>query len=116
MNTRTPLILAIVLLVLPVMYVGSYFAMVVPGGIPEDPATMNPDIEFPPTHYRFADTTAEYFFWPLERIDRRLRPAAWDNEPLRGPFPPYSIPGMPAEPFGLPSTAPPAPLQPVQNQ
>jgi hypothetical protein len=34
-DSRAPLIVAIVLLLLPVLYVGSYFALVVPGGIPE---------------------------------------------------------------------------------
>ena len=36
-----PLIVAIVLLLLPVLYVGSYLALVVPGGIPERTANID---------------------------------------------------------------------------
>jgi hypothetical protein len=70
-----PVAVAIVLLLLPILYVGTYFAVVsprplgvtVPAGTP---ATL--------THYHVAPGYADWFFWPLEQIDRKVRPGAWD--------------------------------------
>jgi hypothetical protein len=83
MTSRAPLILAIVLLLLPVLYVGSYFALVVPSGIPRRMAGPygGTYISFN-EHYRFADTEAKFLFWPLEQIDRRMRPKAWQVDDL----------------------------------
>jgi hypothetical protein len=65
--SRAPLLLAILLLVLPVLYVGSYLALVVPdGSLPSD--------------YRWGGETAEKIFWPLMRIDRKVRPAEWGRQ------------------------------------
>jgi hypothetical protein len=77
MTNRAPLIVAIVLLLLPVLYVGSYLAMVVPEGIVTKrervfgpgPAVMTTGIDC----YRFGNDYAKRFYWPLEKIDRRLR-------------------------------------------
>jgi hypothetical protein len=67
-QSRAPLIVAVVLLLLPVLYVGSYLALVVPCGIPiNDPFG-------PRTHWRFGAAYAESLFWPLEQIDRKVRP------------------------------------------
>jgi hypothetical protein len=79
-KNRAPLVVAIVLLVLPVLYVGSYLAMVVPGGtVVEILAPHGPAGPFIPIlgSYRFANDTASKVFWPLEQIDRKLRPGAW---------------------------------------
>jgi hypothetical protein len=80
-QSRAPLIIAIVLLLLPVLYVGSYFAMVVPGG---RYVLREPDKnEFvfghlqQKVHYRVAHEVAARIFWPLEQIDRKVRPGAW---------------------------------------
>ncbi|WP_254513203.1 hypothetical protein [Anatilimnocola floriformis] len=67
-ESRAPLIFAIVLLLLPVLYVVSYLALVRPtafyssvGGHP----------------YRMGGEYAERVFWPLEQADRRVRPNSW---------------------------------------
>ncbi|QDU31714.1 hypothetical protein ETAA8_68740 [Anatilimnocola aggregata] len=64
--------IAALLLLLPVLYVGSYFAMVTPGRV---------KVQFgfvPNDSYRAGAEYCEFIFWPLEQIDRRLRPAAWE--------------------------------------
>ncbi len=99
---RVPLILAIVLLLLPVLYVGSYSALVVPerevrvemDHIGPKPQTLSPvyiTFEYP---YRFGNEWSAIFFWPLEQIDRKVRPGAWELRtvpvkrlPLNSAFP-----------------------------
>jgi hypothetical protein len=81
---RTPLILAIILLFLPILYVGSYSALVVPGGLPKKIAIgLNADgttdyftYQSSDT-YRFGGKIAGRVFRPLEQIDQKLRPTAW---------------------------------------
>jgi hypothetical protein len=66
-------IIAAVLLLLPVLYVGSYLAVVVPSPFPVKSKY------FPPEYsYRCGGEWAYRIFWPLEQIDRRVRPGAWD--------------------------------------
>jgi hypothetical protein len=67
MTNRAPLILAITLLLLPVLYVGSYLALVRPG-LPNPRTGSN---------YRYGGFVASYFYWPLEQIDRGVRPDTW---------------------------------------
>jgi hypothetical protein len=77
-QSRAPLIVAIVLLLL-LPYVASYLAMVVPGGI------MGRDVDgtefvYTNRHYWVPgsyEQAAATLFWPLEQIDRRVRP--WDE-------------------------------------
>ena len=66
MNARAPLITAIVLLLLPLLYVATYFANVQPA---EDFALPYP--------YRWGGVWAARVYWPLEKTDRRLRPDSW---------------------------------------
>lgn len=71
-------IIAATLLFLLVLYVGSYFALVVPHGrayvqMPVFPGSAPLYI----SNYRLGDETPRAFFWPLERIDRKVRPQAW---------------------------------------
>ena len=55
------------------LYVGSYFALV----LPEPRAGYY-------CHYRVADETLlPTFFWPLEQVDRMVRPGAWGGEIVR---------------------------------
>ncbi|QDU30820.1 hypothetical protein ETAA8_59690 [Anatilimnocola aggregata] len=76
MTNRAPLIVAIVLLILPVLYVGSYLALVLPDGERFELAN---SLQYLPT-YRFGTASwAWRVYWPLERIDRRVRPEAWDS-------------------------------------
>lgn len=69
MNHRAPLVVAIFLLLLPVLYIGSYFALVLPAG-------MNPRGALP-FHYRWGERKLEPVYFPIEQIDRRMRPLAW---------------------------------------
>lgn len=76
MKKHTGPIIAALLLLLPVLYVVSYFALVVPAGIWGTPATPLASVAYLGT-YRCGDTWGERLFWPLEKIDRKLRPQAW---------------------------------------
>jgi hypothetical protein len=69
MNHRAPLVVAIFMLLLPVIYVGSYFALVVPEG---KNIWGSPSI-----HYRWGERKLEPVYYPLEQLDRRMRPLAW---------------------------------------
>jgi hypothetical protein len=69
-------IIAAVLLLLPVLYVGSYLVLVRPpvgiwvGGGGQLAHHIVAD-------YRCCAEQARWFFWPLEQIDRKVRPGAW---------------------------------------
>jgi hypothetical protein len=66
-------IIAAVLLLLPMLYVGGYLALVVPeGGVLKGG-------ESRVTHYRAGDRAASVVFWPLEQIDRKARRRDWDD-------------------------------------
>ncbi len=83
----TPVV-ALLLVLSVTAYVGIYFALVVPGGIPEK-AVLNFEAYgvSPPMRqvtvssdkfYRFGSKTRIIsVFWPLECLDRRIRPEAW---------------------------------------
>ena len=80
MQNRAPLIIAIVLLLLPVLYVGSYCALVVPGGRMEPHVPRDGDFfPFHIVHYRTLPNHAASFFSPLEQFDRMVRPDAWPD-------------------------------------
>jgi hypothetical protein len=73
-------IIAALLLLLPVLYVASYFALVVPQGraisIKYRGAAGMMQI-WKTTSYRSDGQWAAKIFWPLEQIDRKVRPLAW---------------------------------------
>jgi hypothetical protein len=72
-----PLVIAALLLLL-VLYVGNYLALVAPyHGLYFN------DIPDPPD-YRCGGSWSACAFWPLEQIDRRLRPGFWNQEELGG--------------------------------
>lgn len=77
-QSRAPLIVAIVLLLLPVLYVGSYLALVVPQSTlvlrRKGPSGRN--VVYP---YRIRSHWLATGFWPLEQIDRKVRPGAWER-------------------------------------
>ncbi|WP_254512970.1 hypothetical protein [Anatilimnocola floriformis] len=88
-ESRAPLIVAIVLLVLPVLYAGSYLALVLPGSVcvmPDGTETRYGEVSnrdvlldlLKYKTYRVGGKWAESFFWPIENADRRLRPGAWE--------------------------------------
>ncbi|WP_425615806.1 hypothetical protein NA78x_005737 [Anatilimnocola sp. NA78] len=79
MKKHTAPTLAAILLLLPVLYVGSYLVLVDPKpDMPDSPLsavpTPNPK-SMPLTNYRWG--RAAIFFWPLEQLDRKLRPEVW---------------------------------------
>jgi hypothetical protein len=74
-------IVAAILLILPVLYVGSYLAMVKPEGhMAFDEREIISETNFRWEHYRYGDSVTSWLYWPLEQIDRKLRPSSW-----RGP-------------------------------
>jgi hypothetical protein len=81
-DSRTPLVAAIVLLLLPMLYEGSYFALVVPQGwakqLPQEGPTT-----FTWKNYRVGSAGSEVLFgivyWPLEKIDHSMRPSVWNS-------------------------------------
>jgi hypothetical protein len=104
-TNRAPLITAIVLLLLPVLYVGSYLALVIPRGtfvaspsgstftdFADGRGTRSADF----VYFRWGSRVAQRFFWPLEQIDRKVRPGAWEPthhwEPVGGGAGPIKLP------------------------
>jgi hypothetical protein len=83
MKRHTAPIVAAVLLLLPVLYVGSYLALVVPQG--RMVMETKPNIHFKIYQYRFGGEFPHYFYWPLQQIDRKVRPAAWVPYPSTDP-------------------------------
>lgn len=55
------------------LYVGSYLALVEPEGI------VLKGGESRITHYRFGGRAATAIFWPIEQVDRNVRPRDWDD-------------------------------------
>lgn len=80
---RAPLFVAVFVLLLPLLYVASYLALVVPSGwfvANTTPSQAAPN-QF---HYRCGGTIADRMFWPLEKVDRWCRPNAWWDD-IGGP-------------------------------
>ncbi len=71
-----PLVAATILLLL-VLYAGSYLALVLPGPPTYAPVPYPPWRKDTPT-YRVFPAVAKKVYWPLEQLDRRVRPKAWD--------------------------------------
>jgi hypothetical protein len=84
-NTRGPLVVAIVLLLLPMLYLASYLLLVQPGGTltwtTQVTHTNNIIQTGSKTHYLRGGRVSEVVFLPLEQIDRKVRPLAWDDSP-----------------------------------
>ena len=80
MNRSCP-ILAAGLMLVPVLYVGSYLAMVRPAGIFDDEYFQDgfywTDLH-KTRYYAIIGNSGHRVYWPLEQIDRRVRPDAWD--------------------------------------
>jgi hypothetical protein len=86
MNNRAPLIVVILLLLLPLVYLGCYLALVVPQGtmivttrVIRGNLIRTGAIE----SYLAGGRGAEVFFWPVEQIDRKLRPVMWKRFVIR---------------------------------
>ena len=81
MKDRGPLVVAIVLLMLPAVYVGSYCALVVPRGYVIVEQVGPNGVHVPREHYRDGTSRIQTLFWPVEQLDRRIRHVAWDTLP-----------------------------------
>jgi len=74
-------IAAAVLLLLPILYVGSYYAVV----DTDDPTAAGVSFRCSVSarsrdlRYRIYPEVAGVIYWPIEQVDRRLRPAAWED-------------------------------------
>ena len=80
MTTRPAPIIAVVLLLLPVLYVGSYLALVVPGESRSVIERFDGGIRGYQCSYRLNSRLfLPKVFYPLEQIDRRLRPGTWNR-------------------------------------
>jgi hypothetical protein len=69
-------IIAAALLIFPVLYVGSYLALVDPS-TPALPVMTFTSNGFSRDHYPRVGRWANRLYWPLERVDRNLRPETW---------------------------------------
>jgi hypothetical protein len=85
-----PLIAALLLL-LPALYLGCYCALVKPFHRSKwlgANGTLQIDVE----HYRWGGKVSANVFWPLEQIDRQVRPEAWELiSPGWSSFPPLDF-------------------------
>lgn len=69
-----PMVVAVLLFML-VLYIGSYFALVVPN---PGSATVRDHMDWKKSPYRFGGEFSRRIYWPLEQIDRLVRPDAWE--------------------------------------
>jgi hypothetical protein len=84
-------IIAALLLFLSVIYLGSYCALVKPfhrskwlGG--------NGTLQIEYVHYRWGGQVSAKVYWPLEQIDRKVRPEVWELiEPGWSSYPPLDF-------------------------
>jgi hypothetical protein len=94
-ESRAPLSIAIVLLVVPLLYVGSYLALVRRDGVIHDPPLQLAGGLVAPSHhiefYRLDWDFLATIYWPLEQLDRKLVPGLW--------FDWSTYPGLTAPPF-----------------
>jgi hypothetical protein len=79
-ESRAPLIVALVLLLLPVLYVGSYLALVMPAGRIVLEADAAGNLYGRTYLYRAGKKYSSVVFWPLEQIDRKVRPGTWQPQ------------------------------------
>lgn len=77
MKKHTAPIIAAVLLLLPMLYVGSYLALRQVVGYEQYGRVGWVDVR-----YKFCGHWGNSFFWPLEQIDRKVRPGAWEAKLL----------------------------------
>jgi hypothetical protein len=72
-------IIAVLLLLAPILYVLSYLLLVVPKGrIVIGKVTIHGAFGAY-EHYRFGAHRIKLLYWPLEQLDRKLRPREWER-------------------------------------
>jgi hypothetical protein len=85
-QSRAPLIVAVVLLLLPVLYVGSYLVLVMPAGRATSAGYLLIGDEMQNwqiSNYRFDGKWLANLYWPLEQIDRKVRPGSLDHSVVK---------------------------------
>ncbi|QDU31237.1 hypothetical protein ETAA8_63900 [Anatilimnocola aggregata] len=76
-NNRSAAPIIAGILLLAILYVGSYLALVVPEGHMVIGNVTSRGAIATPEHYRFGSQFFSIFFLPIEQLDRRMRPGAW---------------------------------------
>ena len=74
MKKQVAPIIAALLILLPLLYVGTYLLLVRPDGERFNMADSRSDF---PTYRHGSEAWASRVYWPLEQIDRRVRPKKW---------------------------------------
>lgn len=74
-------LITIMLLSLPLVYVAAYCALVVPSGVPIGEFWCNSNRGIIYSSYRVGNEWPSRVFWPLEQLDRQLRPQSWHDMP-----------------------------------
>ena len=77
-RTNSAAFVGILILLLPISYVGAYLVALQPGFIRTNHFIdqLPPEVFFP---YRRKHPLVGKFFWPLELVDRRLRISKWED-------------------------------------
>ena len=80
MLSRLLLIVLICVLLLPLLYMGSYLALlrVRFSSFSMSMGRVHPRRSF--AEYRYGGARAKLIFQPLEDVDRKLRPSAWQSD------------------------------------
>lgn len=73
-QSRAPIVIAILFLV-SMLYVGSYLALVDPPDLQKFSRRIWNDRSL---NYRFGGKWVDSFYWPLEQLDRKVRPGKWN--------------------------------------
>ena len=76
-ESRLPLLLAILVLLLPILYVGSYLALVQQSTADIASPDRSPPVAGVIPNYRLGGSYADTFYRPVEQFDRALRPDTW---------------------------------------
>jgi hypothetical protein len=92
MKKHTAPIIAAILLLLPVLYVGSYLWLV--ERVQFRATFQGQEGTFIVAGYRGCGPYAGLFFWPLEQIDRMVRPEAWEHPALKSTIGGASTPDL----------------------
>jgi hypothetical protein len=79
-RSRTTVIIAAILLLLPALYVGSYLALVLPNGRLQPTGAPG---DYAVVYYRAGGDFAATIYWPAEQLDRWLFPGRWNEAVLR---------------------------------
>ena len=83
-RSLAPAVVVAFLLLLPLLYIGSYLVLVVPKGrlVPVVSQMGEQTVSgFAVYRYRVGGHWLANAYLPLERIDRKLRPEIWDSGP-----------------------------------